>query len=126
MNFHRRAVKNLFSQFCPWDTDIFRHMKILKLPDVHKLNVATYMFKILRMNLYPTLQASLDLNITSHSYDTRHSDDFVLPFPRVNALRINFKYQYVKIWNDIPDDIKSCQSLGRFKNSLTEYFVSRY
>ena len=101
-------------------------MKILKLADIHKLYVSVYMYKILKMNLFPTLQLNLDIQTAVHSYDTRHRDDFILPFPRVDALKINFKYQYVKIWNMIPENIKSCNSLGRFKRQLIDYFLSQY
>ena len=101
-------------------------MKILKLVDIHKLYVAIYMFKILRMDLCPTLLSSLDINTASHMYSTRHRDDLILPFPRVETLRINFKYQYVSIWNSVPENIKACGSLTRFKSLLIEYFLSQY
>ena len=101
-------------------------MKILKLVDIHKFYVAVYMFKVLKMNLYPTLQMNLDVNTASHSYNTRHRDDLILPFPRVAALRINFKYQCANIWNDIPDNIKACSSFKIFKRLLMNHFIDQY
>ena len=103
---HARAVKNLFSEFCHPDVCIFKDMKLLKLKDIHKLYVGVYMFKVIKLNKCPTLQVNLDLKYPQHDYFTRTYDNPIVSFPRVTSLRINFKYQCSKIWNDIPENIK--------------------
>ena len=65
------------------------------------------MYKVLKQNLCPTLQSNLELEYPIHQYNTRGRDNLVLPLPRVAALKINFKYQYNDIWNQIPDNIKA-------------------
>ena len=39
----------------------------------------------------------------------------------VVAIRMNFSYQFVKIWNEIPIEIKNSTSLGIFKKSLINH-----
>ena len=49
-------------------------------------------------------------NINFHTNDrdlnTRHSTELVLPFPSVNNIRMNFKYQIINVWNSVPNNIK--------------------
>ena len=47
------------------------------------------MFKVVKMNVCPSLQSDLDLQIREHSYSTRGSGTYVVPFPRVEfALKL--------------------------------------
>ena len=101
-------------------------MKLLKLPDIHKLCIGIYMFKIVRLNQCPTLQSNLILDYPSHQHDTRARGDLVLPSTRVDALRINYVYQCKDIWNKIPIEIKSCKTLNAFKKQFTAHLLNRY
>ena len=121
-----RVVKNLFSAFIGPNLDIYKTMKILKISDCHKLAIGIYMYKVVRLNECPTLQSNLDLSYPSHHYGTRNRNNLILPFPRVESLRINFKYQCSSIWNLIPDYIKQSISLSRFKKALIQYYISEY
>ena len=62
----------------------------------------------------------------SMSTDERNShtgNDPRIPFPRFSALRINFKYQCRKIWNELPHYITDARNLGHFKKTLLSYFL---
>ena len=122
---HKRAMKNLFTKFSH-GTCVYKSMKILKLADIHRLHVGLYMYKVIRMNICPTLQSNLALRYPQHGYGTRNRNDPIIPFPRVNCVKINYKYQSVKIWNEIPVFIRDSNSIGIFKKKLIEYFLSLY
>ena len=62
----------------------------------------------------------------SHTYGTRHRNDLVLPFPNVNAIRINYVYQCTSVWNNIPENIKSKETLKSFKREFSKYLVNSY
>ena len=68
-------------------------MKILKIADVHTFYSALSMYKIVKLYSYPMIDYYIELNHYSHSYDTRNRNRLILPFPRVNAIKINFTYQ---------------------------------
>ena len=121
-----RIVKNLFGNFVPQNTDIYKRLRILKIEDVHKLYIGIYMYKIMRLGECPTLRSNLDLRYPEHTYDTRSRNNLVLPFPRVDSLRISYKYQCNQIWNQIPDHIKGKNSLASFKRALTNKFLDMY
>ena len=79
-------MENHFRQFYPGTECLYKAIKILKMLDLYRLKVGTYVFKVLNEEIYPSLSASLDLLPVSHGYETRNSDTFRTPFPRVEAM----------------------------------------
>ena len=126
LTLQRRIVKCLFSKFFnfPATEDLFGLVNILKLNQVYLLKVAILMYKVIKWNKYPTLRDDLKLQHPSHEYGTRCNDFYVLPFPRTEAIRISFRYQFIKIWNTIPLDIKNLPSLNKFKTAYKHYLLS--
>ena len=84
------------------------------------------MYKICNTNSVPTLKNALDLHFPDHGYSTRGSNTLVVPFPRVESIKINFKYQFLKVWNDVPENIRASISLAIFRNSLKQHFMNSY
>ena len=84
------------------------------------------MYRIVKLNECPTLMDCLALSYPDHQHSTRNRDKFVLPFPRIENLRSNFKYQCPNIWNNIPDNIKNSRSVQSFKKSYTAYMLNLY
>ena len=121
-----RIVKNIFSRFYPATTNLFKDVEILKIPEIYKLRVAVLMYRVLKLGECPTLQNILYLQIPQHTYETRFSNELILPFPRVETIRMCFQYQFASVWNSIPSFIKDCTSIRLFKKSLSNYFLNSY
>ena len=96
---HKRIVKNLFQNFVSDEGDIFKAAKILKLEEIYKLNVSVTMYKVMKLGEVDSIGESLDIQYPMHQYETRSRNLLVLPFPRVETIRLNYKYQFTKIWN---------------------------
>ena len=122
----KKVVLNLFSRFHTDGRCIFKAEKILKVLDVYRLRVAMYMYKMINMGMYPGLMRSLELNHVPHDYNTRSSSDPRLPFPRVEAVRMSFGYQFVRVWNEIPQAIRSSPSSKIFKKSVISWYLDQY
>ena len=45
------------------------------------------------MNTCPNLESDLDLRIRDHCYNTKGNGLYAVPFPRVENIRINYKYR---------------------------------
>ena len=84
------------------------------------------MYNILNLGLYPSLRAAVDLEPMDHGYHTRGANLIRGPFPRVDATKVNFKYNFVKVWNEIPANLKEAPSVASFKEMLREHFLSMY
>ena len=64
------------------------------------------MFKVTRMNISPSLQSDLNLQIREHPHKTRGNGLYAVPFPRVENIRISYKYQFVTILNNLQAVLK--------------------
>ena len=50
----------------------------------------------------------------------------LLPYPGVETIRMNFRYQVVKVWLGVTEYIKSQQPYANFKIVLNAYYMTRY
>ena len=78
----------------------------------------------LKPGIYPTLRQSLSISYSSHNYLVRISNEMLLPFHRVEAIRMNLKYQLIKVWLEVREFIKSKRSYLQFKNALWDLYLA--
>ena len=90
---HKAILKNHFYEVNN-DVCIFKATSILKLIDVYKMYVSIKMFKLLQLGAYPTLLNDLYLRTNDHVFGTRNRGNLLLPFPRVENIRLNYKYMF--------------------------------
>ena len=123
-----RILRNLFSRFFPTSPCLFQTLKILKFREAYKLRAATYVYRVLNREEFPCLREQLELRYPDHDHNTRstENEDLVVPFPRVEAVKLNFEYQFPNTWNEIPRDLKNVSSLKILKKALTEHYVNSY
>ena len=50
----------------------------------------------------------IGISYPNHIFLTRNNIEILLPIPRVEGIRMKFKYQFAKVWLEVPDYIK-CQ-----------------
>ena len=122
----KKIIKNLFSKHYAGSRCLFKASKILKVIDIYKLYCSIHMFKIVNENSNPYLQNSIEISYPSHRYNTRNRNQLLTPFPRVDAIRYNFQYQFIDIWNQVPDSIKESGSLRAFKRRYFEHILNTY
>ena len=126
IHLQEKIVENLFRKNTPINASPFKKHRILKIKDVHRLYVAMYMYRMLYMDAHQDLLNSIDLRTTNHDHNTRSQQPYTLPFPRVDAVRYSYKYQFVKIWNVIPQHLKEINRISEFKRKLIDYFIEDY
>ena len=122
----KRVVKNVFSRLFHGSDCIFMCARTLKFPDMYRLLVSLYMYDILKCYMYPSRNSSPQLTEISHSYSTRYSTGYIIPFASVETVRMICKYQFIDIRNDIPLFIKTKPSINSFKFTLADYFLGSY
>lgn len=126
LRLQKGIMKNLFKDFHPNASCLFKSMHILKLNDIHKLYASIYMFKVLKLNLMPTVQENLNLNFPNHEHYLRNYNDPRVPLPRVASIRLNYKHQCISIWNSLPENMKAIESFKQFKKCLIQVLLDQY
>ena len=84
------------------------------------------MFKVCKNAEVSYLRNSITAVTPAHRYETRSRSNLVLPFPRVEAVRVGYQYQFIKVWNGIPASLRQIDDLKSFKREITEHFINAY
>ena len=116
-----------FSSLDHPSSPLYKSLEIIKLPDLIKLKVATFMYKYhyhLLLSAFKSYFTSID---EVHNYKTRQAtkQSYYLPRTRTNYTIFNIRFQGPRIWNSIEENIKSL-SLSRFKNAIKQSFIAKY
>ena len=96
--------------------DYFKSMGLLKLEDIYKLKMSTFMFK----NRIAETQADV------HSHNTRRQRDLILPRYNRSRSQTSWMYQGIRLWNSLPDEIKLIERAGPLKNSMKRMLLEIY
>ena len=113
-----------FSSFTARSKPLFLQFKILPVYDIYKLQLATYMYKILN-NLIPTFEHHSFITGSSiYDHDTRYKNYLRNPICRT-TLRMNMIcFQGPLLWNCLPENIKNAPSSGLFKKLIKFHLLS--
>ncbi len=91
----------------------FFSFRLLKVDDIYKTQVGTYMFKKLH-SLSPEpliLTCNYRRNRDVHSYNTRHAGDIHTPYARTQRAASKILRYAPSNWSSLPQGIRDCHSL---------------
>ncbi len=83
--------------------------------------VSIFMFKYKHCLLPSSFNNFFTIHSANHTYNTRNKGDFQIPIHRIKTISTTGP----KIWNDLPNDVKSANSLGQFKNKIKMTLLKR-
>ena len=74
---------------------------------------------------------NLNVNILSkhsyiHNYHTRNNNKFIAPKCNMRKSEMSINFKSIKVWNKLPADICTSDSLNIFMDNLRNYFLSQY
>ena len=95
---------------------LFKQYNLLKINDIYKLNVLTYIHKKNIGSIYHT----------THSYDTRNSNSFRPTFQRLSKTQNSIDFVGPKFWNELPDSIKNTCNYNSFKFKVKKFLLDKY
>ena len=78
-------------------------------------------------NLLPsTFNLLFKTNSENHSYNTRCAFNFNIPKNKLEFGKKSISYQGVKMWNNIPINIKNSGNIKHFKDTYKKVLVCNY
>ena len=113
----KKAIRTI-NKSCYLDhtSPLFYSNNILKLQDIYRFAVSTYMYEH---------HSQLGL-LSTHNYYTRNRNNLIPPYERLSVTQQSIYYQGSKIWNDTPIHIRQLPTLSQFKYQLKAHLISRY
>ena len=123
----KKAIRAIFGlDYNGHTTEYFKFSGILKLRDLYKFNLSCMIFKSLSLSD----NFSINLRLTSdlHNYSTRnsHRNNLIVPQCNTSRTQSSFIYQSISEWNGLPDDLRTCETISRFKHKLNKYYLNLY
>ena len=102
---------------------LFKTTKLLKLSQIHILSCAKFIYKCYTSCTYSNFRGRLILNSDIHKHDTRIASDLRAPFERLEIGLNSFFIKGIKIWNKLPADIKTANSIIYLKYRLKKWVL---
>ena len=108
--------------------DLFKKLNWIPFYDEVKINKCTLVFKRFLGDCPPYLTNILKTNRDIHSRVSRHgSYNLVCPrFSRETEGGRSFAVSASRLWNSIPNSLKTCSSVSSFRNNLFNYYKDSY
>ena len=105
----------------------FQHFKKLGWLNIQRrvdFFAAKHMFNIFHGKAPAYLQYANRVS-ASHHHETRHSSmNFVMPLVRSQEHK-GFMFNAIRLWNELPCDVKACKSLTVFKYKTKQFYMAR-
>ena len=106
---------------------LFKQMKLLKLKDVHKIKVATFMFSASKGILPSPLICMITNTSEIHTHDdTRNKNNPHVNIRRTNIAAKTIRHNGPQIWNNISDDIKQRKTTKSFMHAMKTNIIYGY
>ena len=99
----------------------YKNLNILTIPQIYMLHLGQFFFKTFVLNNNLLLHDITDELSFHHNHDTRNCKNFKLPMISTQVNKHFFLTNGTKLWNEIPTNIKSCNSLFTFKKEFKNY-----
>ena len=123
----KRALRAIsHSEFRSHSNPLFIKYNQLKINDLCKLNIGSFMYKYCNNLLPSTFNLMFTTNSDTHNYNTRFASNFRYPKNKLEFGKKSISYRGVETWNSISDEIKSCDKIKGFKSTYKKYLVSKY
>ena len=118
-NYCIRYVKNIkkFDHI----TSHRNELKLLTLFDRRNLHTASMIFKIINEQAPRYLNSILDRNMNN----TRSQNKLIIKKPKTNHHMTSLSVGGPKLWNQIPEEIRTANSVNSFCNRYKEYLIAK-
>ena len=116
--------KSIFCRIKP----LLSQCKLLNIKDLLKLETAKHVYKF-QCNSLPTVFNDQYTSISNvHNYRTRASvrNDLAIVRTHKNIGKQSMKIKGAEVWNDIPTQIRSLNSVKHFAKEYKSYLISKY
>ena len=101
---------------------LFNKLSVLNIRKLYMYNLGLLMYKH-HHNRLPLILKVFKKNSDIHSYETRSSNMLRGPKIQTELGRRSFRYQAVKIWNDIFLSLSVDIKIGTFKKNLKSFLI---
>ena len=117
INQQKRAIRTIANAgFRDHTNPLFKQFKLLKLQDIHKFQLGTFMFHARQRGEYAT----------QSRYQTRGLNRVLSDYHRLSTTQRAVSYTAPTFWNSLPEYLRCLNSYNVFRKSLKNFLVNQY
>ena len=117
INQQKRAIRTIANAgFRDHTNPLFKQFKLLKLQDIHKFQLGTFMFHARQRGEYAT----------QSRYQTRGLNRALSDYHRISTTQRAVSYTAPTFWNSLPEYLRCLNSYNVFRKSLKDFLVNQY
>ena len=105
---------------------LFKRVKILKVSDIHRELIITFIFRYVNATLPLPLLQLFDYQYDIHGHNTRHSKDLRPPKFNTDIMKRSFLYDGPELWLNLDESIKNAGTRNILKNRIRNKFLDEY
>ena len=114
-----------FSSYTESSKNLFTQLNILTIYSIHKIQLATHMYKILHKLLPDHSTFSFPQNSSIHAHNTRFNQMLHISYSRTKLRNDTMRFQGPKLWNSPPFHLGECERLCIFKRQLRIFIMKQ-
>ena len=123
----KRCIRNICNERYNTSTSpLFRQLNLLKLNDIHKVELLKFMFSYVHGALPPSLFSMFQLNEYVHSHNTRQRNTPHIQTINMNLFSRSFLCRAPKTWLDLSTTFRSMSTIKTFKRKFTLSIIHEY
>lgn len=122
-----KALKILYNRHPRTDTEaLHRELKLLKVKDIQKLNILSFVYKQKHNKLPPIFNDMFRPFTDIHNHLTRQRQNLHRPPVSLETGDKTMKSQGPELWNKLPRDIQEINSYYGFRKKTKDYLMKDY
>jgi hypothetical protein len=102
--------------------ELYKNLDILTVEQLYTLRCAEFVFRASNGNNRLKVDF-LNENAWHHNHDTRRSQNYRIPFCRINTNKSFFLINALKIWDSLPNDLRNLKSRYTFKIKMKNLLI---
>ena len=119
-----RIISN--TDYLAHSSKLFLNLKLLKLDDIMKFQLGTFMYKLKYNKLPNVIPHMFVTNENIHSHNTRNKNGYLIPSVRTNCRKFTVGYAGPILWNSFPQKLRQLPSEVIFKKKLKSILLATY
>jgi len=100
-------------------------LRFLNFDSIYNYYTLIKLYKVINTNQHVYFKNCIEILVPRHEHRTRFSyqGNFQPPHYSKAKCQKNFLYQSISLWNGLPNEIKSCDSLSKFRTLLKDELI---
>ena len=123
----KKAIRAItHSRYNESTSPLFKRLSILKLEDIHTLELGKLLYNEHKQTLPSPLLNFFYHNSEVHSYNTRQQSDIHVNKIKCDIVFRSFIYKGPNLWSKLPQNIKTAKSVNSFGSQLRKHILHMY